>query len=592
MIPKKLVWQLFFPFFFIAFVSTSGVILYFSNTVCKSLYSGAESELYSSAKLVENQVKQMIEQNQYDKIDILCKQLGEQVNIRFTVILASGKVIGDSEKDIAEMDNHSDRPEIIKAKTGISLPHKRFSYTLKEAMLYLVIPINVNGSHRGFLRTSFSIQSIQQAIRKVYVRMIIAGTLILLICAILCWYASYRITVPITEIQKWSANISAGDFNLSIPLKFRYCEEMNSLAQSIYRMSVELNNRFSTMIRQRNEIQAVFSSMVEGVLAVDTDERIININQAASKLLDVNPQTVKGKLIQEVIRNSDLQKFVKKTIASRQPVEADIIFSNGSDRFLQANGTALLDSEKNNIGALVVLNDVTRIKKLENMRKEFVANVSHELKTPITSIKGFVETLLEGSVKDPDETTRFLKIIFKQTSRLMEIIEDLLALSKIEQDTEKKSINFEKTSIILPLKDAIDACAPKAEQKNIDLFLVCSEVICAYINPQLIQQAVANLIDNAIKYSNPDSRIQIEASETDNEIVVSVQDWGCGIEKKHLPRLFERFYRADKARNRKLGGTGLGLAIVKHIAHAHSGYAEVESFVGKGSVFSIHLPKK
>ncbi|MDH5458684.1 MAG: ATP-binding protein, partial [Nitrospinota bacterium] len=236
------------------------------------------------------------------------------------------------------------------------------------------------------------------------------------------------------------------------------------------------------------------------------------------------------------------------------------------------------------------LNDVTRLKRLENMRRDFVANVSHELKTPITSIKGFVETLLGGALDNPDDSKRFLEIVAGQADRLNAIIDDLLSLSQLEQDSEKAEIVIENRELKPVLEMAIQACAPKASEKTVHVDLNCLENITARINPQLFEQAVINLVDNAIKYSLPSTQVQVEVSVDNIELTVSVSDEGRGIEKEHFPRLFERFYRVDSDRSREMGGTGLGLAIVKHIAQVHGGSVSVDSSVGKGSIFRIHLP--
>jgi two-component system phosphate regulon sensor histidine kinase PhoR len=237
-----------------------------------------------------------------------------------------------------------------------------------------------------------------------------------------------------------------------------------------------------------------------------------------------------------------------------------------------------------------VLNDVTRLRKLENIRRDFVANVSHELKTPITAIKGFVETLTDGEQKNKQDTARFLKIIDKHVKRLVELIEDLLSLSRIEKEAESGEITLIKGNIRDILSTAIQLCEIKASSKQIELVLECDEEIIAMIDPPLLEQAVVNLLDNAIKYSNENGIVRIQASIVNNEINISVKDQGQGIEKIHQTRLFERFYRVDKARSRDLGGTGLGLAIVKHIVQAHGGSVKVESAPGKGSEFSISIP--
>jgi len=315
------------------------------------------------------------------------------------------------------------------------------------------------------------------------------------------------------------------------------------------------------------------------------------MNQAAGQLLEIDPSSVHGRAIQEVVRNIDLLRFVARTLASMWPVEGDIILHNEGERFLQAHGTILRDTQGRGMGALIVLNDVTRLRRLENVRREFVANVVHEIRTPVTSIKGFSETLLDGALEDPKNAKQFLGVIARQTDRLNAIIEDILSLSRIEQEAENAEIVLREERLVDMLQVAIQLCETKAAAENVGINLVCEEDILARINPPLLEQAVVNLIDNAIKYSGQGSVIHIEAARKEAEIIISVRDEGCGIPEEHLPRLFERFYRVDKARSRKLGGTGLGLAIVKHIIQAHGGRVTVDSTLGKGSTFQLHLPK-
>ena len=245
--------------------------------------------------------------------------------------------------------------------------------------------------------------------------------------------------------------------------------------------------------------------------------------------------------------------------------------------------------EEKSIGAVIVLNDVTRLRRLETVRRDFVANVSHELRTPITSIKGFVETLQQGALENREEAERFLEIMSKQVERLNAIIEDLLSLSRLEQDSGTLEIAMEKTKILPILESVIRDCENKALKKNTSIKLNCPNELEVFANPPLLNQAVLNLVDNALKYSEQGGEIKVQALSTETETVIEIQDWGCGIDSSHLPRLFERFYRVDQARSRQLGGTGLGLAIVKHIAQVHGGRVSVNSTLGKGSRFSIHL---
>jgi len=258
-------------------------------------------------------------------------------------------------------------------------------------------------------------------------------------------------------------------------------------------------------------------------------------------------------------------------------IEDDIILHNGKDRFLQAHGTMLYDTQGKGMAALIVLNDITRLKKLENMRREFVANVSHELRTPLTSIKGFVETLKNGALADKQHAERFINIVARHVDHLNAIIENLLRLSQIEQEAVKEQIVLERQQL-------------KQVGKNIKIEINCNDDIEAKISPALLEQAVVNLIDNAIKYSESEKSIRVEAEKTLKEVIISIHDQGCGISKEHLPHIFELFYRVDKAGSRKLGGIGLGLAIVQHIVQVHGGHISVDSTLGKGSTFSLYLP--
>jgi two-component system phosphate regulon sensor histidine kinase PhoR len=256
-------------------------------------------------------------------------------------------------------------------------------------------------------------------------------------------------------------------------------------------------------------------------------------------------------------------------------------------RLLTARGTSLRDARGGALGTLIVLHDITQLRQLENTRRDFVANVSHELKTPITSIKGFVETLLAGALKEPDNAGNFLRIIAKQTERLNEIIDDLLSLSRLEQEAERGQIFLTGQKLKGVLESAVHVCRPKADAKKIDIAVACPETLRGLINAPLLEQALVNLIDNAVKFSEPGGRVQVEAEGRGAEVAVRVRDQGAGIPAEHLPRIFERFYRVDAGRSRKVGGSGLGLAIVKHIALAHGGRVTVESAPGQGTIFTL-----
>jgi len=422
----------------------------------------------------------------------------------------------------------------------------------------------------------------------ILLKALIGGLYIALLAALAGISTTRKVNKPIAEVTEIVGSYSQGVLDKRLP-SWNY-GEFGELSEAINKMAAQLDARIHAISAQRNEQEAVFFSMMEGVLAFDAREKLININNAAMKMLGIEKSAVVGRYMQEVIRNIHLQRFISRALASHEVEEDEISLQPSAELIVHANGSVLRGQNGEVLGGLIVLNDITRLRQLENIRREFVANVSHELKTPITSIKGFVETLRDGAINDPEDTRRFLAIIARQTDRLNSIIEDLLSLSKIEEGTEKQQIVLEYGKIKNVLTSAIQSCELKAKNKGIALNLTCNEMLRANINAQLLEQAVVNLIDNAIKYSDDGKSVEVSGIKNGEGVLVSVRDHGCGIEEKHLPRLFERFYRADKARSRELGGTGLGLAIVKHIALAHSGNVDVHSVPGQGSIFRIRLP--
>ena len=418
--------------------------------------------------------------------------------------------------------------------------------------------------------------------------LIFGGCLLVLLAAALGLFTSRRISQPLQEIRRGAERFTAGDF--SHPLAVPDTVELGSLAMTLNRMAAQLAEQIAVITQQRNEQEAILESMHEGVLALDTQERVITVNRAAEALLGVVATQAKGHTIQEVVRNVALQRLLVAAVRSPEPTTADIVLRGAGERFLQATATALRDARGREIGVLVVLNDVTQLRRLENIRRDFVSNVSHELKTPITSIKGFVETLRDGALEDGEHAERFLGIIARHAERLQAIIEDLLTLSRLEQDSDDYDIPRLETSLLDVIQAAVLDCAAKGEAQHVTVVPTCTAGLRAAVNAPLLEQALVNLLENAIIYSNPGSRVWVTARQEDDLLVIEVRDQGTGIPQDHLDRIFERFYRVDKARSRERGGTGLGLAIVKHIAQVHGGQVSVTSAVGQGSTFTVRLP--
>ncbi|MFM7206835.1 MAG: ATP-binding protein [Planctomycetaceae bacterium] len=398
-----------------------------------------------------------------------------------------------------------------------------------------------------------------------------------------------RLARPVEGLRATARRIAGGDVHAEPPATD--IADFADLSAALVRLREQLVERGLTIGRQGTQQEAVLGSMIEGVLAIDGRRRILGINRAAADLLGVDADRSAGRPIQDVIRNPDLRRFALTAIDCRSPVEDDLVLHGVRDRTIRLRGTALRDASGDG-GAVIVLNDVTEMQRLEIIRRDFVANVSHELKTPIASIKGFVETLLDGALEEPVDARRFLGIIGRQSDRLAAIIEDLLSLSRIEQSETAGTLPLEALPLAGVLTTAADECRPRAVERAIALEVDCPADLMARVNGPLLEQAVINLVDNAIKYSDPEKTVRLEA-RTDPaapSAMIRIRDEGCGIAAEHLPRLFERFYRVDKARSRHLGGTGLGLSIVKHIVQAHSGTIVVESTPGAGTTFTISLP--
>lgn len=584
---KRFLLHIYPSYLLIIIVSLIAATYYSSNYYRKFFLQQTHEDLKSRGELLKHGIRDLI--SYPASLDQFCKQAGKDSSTRITVILPDGVVIADSNEDPANMENHKHRPELIDAFKGNVSSISRFSDTLKKEMMYVALPIGRNHVVHAAIRTSISISVIHNKVRQVRYQVAVYGFFIALFASVVAFFISKKITQPIEEMTKGAECFSNGDLNRKLVIPDS--KEMADLAQAMNSMASQLDDKIKTTIKQKNELDSVLSSMQEGVIALDQDNAIISINPSAASIFHVKPKDVRGFSIEESIRNHSLLKFIADAAKSQTPIERDImIYDNTNKRIVYIHSAPLMDAEKKTIGLLVILNDVTKLRQLQNIRQDFAANVSHEIKTPLTSIKGFIETLLNESNISEEERDRFYSVIERNVSRLNAIIEDLLHLSQIEQIEDKNQLTLIETDLSDVITNAVQACTEKANEKDITIEKNQRSETTIKADPQLIEQAMINLIDNAIKYSHEKSHIIVESQTGESEAILKVSDNGPGIAKEHLNRLFERFYRVDKGRSRKLGGTGLGLAIVKHIVMAHNGRVSVESKPEKGSTFSIYLP--
>lgn len=437
----------------------------------------------------------------------------------------------------------------------------------------------------GFLLSSLS----ELSAGAIWIRVVVAGGIALIVG----WFAASRLSKKLNstlrEIQHGVGQFATGDF--AHRLKINSIEELGNLEYSLNVMALRLEEQRWELLKERNELEVTLSGMADGILAIDNEGRLVNLNPAAAAIFDLDMKRARGKTLIEIIRNTALQEFAASTLTATQAIDTELVIDREGDRYFHLLGSPIRDSQGEIAAAVLVIHDITTLRKLETMRRDFVANVSHELKTPITSIKGFVETILGTPDLSPEDSRRFLETIRRQSDRLNAIIDDLLSLSRIEQGVERAEIAFADTNLSTVLSAALHSCEPAAQAKQVELRFDNHVDISVRANGALLEQAVVNLVDNAIKYSPSGSRVEVSATADLSDTIIQVKDNGPGIPKEHIPRIFERFYRVDKSRSREAGGTGLGLAIVKHIVVAHHGAVTVDSELGRGTVFSIRVPR-
>ncbi len=562
-----------------------GVMRYFTY----SIFAQIENELGETATLVSNLLIYMNGNDEFD-YDGFCKHAGASGETRITIIAADGRVLGDSLAQVADMNNHGDRPEVVQARQlgkGTSVRH---SSSLGYRLMYLAKRQELPGE-TGYIRTSRSISTIDTVISSTSRTLLLLGILFFSFAVYAAASTGQWIRKPLQKLVAVAEDLGKGDLDARSDVSTP--EEMRVLGQTLNIMAGRLAGRIESIQRQRDEYQLVLSGMSEAVVVLDNGLRVLETNRAAESIFQLQREEMIGHPLLKAVRNLKLHEFAEELLSGGVDLTEELTFhiSEGNRvLYLQVHGAPLGegDRDENLARAVLVFTDISEIRRSEAIRRDFVSNVSHELKTPITSIKGFVETLMDGASEDPELLNRFLGIIQKQADSMHAIIEDLLQLSRLDE----RSITM--VQAMVDLRDIVQAAAekvrPAAEDKNMGLKLNSSGPVYVRGNSGLLEQAVFNLMDNAVKYSDPGKGFSASLEAEKGEAKLTVSDSGVGIPEEDLPRIFERFYRVDKARSRETGGTGLGLAIVKHIIQVHGGRVTVESLPGRGSSFSIFLP--
>jgi two-component system phosphate regulon sensor histidine kinase PhoR len=518
----------------------------------------------------------------------LAGKLGKVTSTRITIVDAKGVVLGDSHESPSQLENHLERPEIqLAILVGIGFL-ERESTTLNTEMMYLALPIGKDGEIKGFVRLALPITEITMALSKLWFMLFIALVLATGIVGILGSKLAQRLTKPIQEMTVSAQKIAAGDFGL-----YTYTanqDEIGVLGQALNQMSQQLKETIDEVSAGKSKLESVLANMVSGVIFIRQDGTVDIINPSALKILGIRPVVTNDRQQVIIINNVKLSKLIDKALETQKIVKEDLLLLSSQEKNVEVNITPIIGRDNFRLGAVVVLHDITEFRKLERIRSDFIANVSHELKTPVTSLKGYAETLLDGALDDPGTAREFVRIILKESERLRMLINNLLELSRIESAADQ--VKWQTIDVKALLKSLEVKFKPQLETRQIELdFSLPRKLPYAWGDYSMIEQVLINLTDNAIKYSPIGGKVKITVSDLPEGILFEVIDSGPGIPANDLARVFERFYRVDKGRGRKQGGTGLGLAIAKHILEIHGSQIKVESTLGRGSRFYFVLEK-
>jgi two-component system phosphate regulon sensor histidine kinase PhoR len=520
--------------------------------------------------------------------DAAADRLGAELGVRVTIIAADGVVLGDSDLDaegLARAENHASREEVHQALGGRSGHAVRRSATLGREMLYAARPIDPGHPERGVIRLALPLTAVSRAQARVGTLLAGAALLAVAIAGLAGWMAARRPARRLQEMSAAAADIAAGRMGARAH-PGSGDDEVADLGRSLNRMAGQLEDRLALLGRERNQLHALVEGMVEGVLLLDAEGRIVLANAAFARMFRVQGPLA-GRTPLESARVPALREAIDAALVADEPVERDLTLPADPPRDIRASLAAIREAG-GIVGAVAVFHDVTELRRLEQVRREFVANVSHELRTPLTAIKGYAETLLDGGLADPVRSAEFVEVIARHTERLGVLIEDLLDLAAVEQGEARVEMGSVRLGEVVSQAESVvrAAAAEKGLAVQVDLPPTLPQVRA---DRDRLAQVLINLLDNAVKFTPPGGRVGVAAGSSDGLVTIAVSDTGVGIPPADLPRIFERFYRVDRSRDRREGGTGLGLAIAKHLTTAMGGQIEVTSRPGAGSTFRVTL---
>ncbi|WP_270993694.1 two-component system histidine kinase PnpS [Listeria seeligeri] len=579
--------------FFILFFVVMVMVGIFSGELMKSTYLNMkENQLEDDAKILlqTTNIEHLDLDQNAAEIQKTLDPLSDEIDARITVIDSQGDVVADTKKEPENLDNHMNRPEVADIlekgeNVGISI---RESDSLGYSMLYVAVPVKHQNKTDGVLRISISLESVDTAVAKLWGNLALIFGIALIIIAGISVFIARKITKPVREIIEVSTDLANHKYDSRIHGKVS--GELQDLSISVNMLAESLETQMFEIKQNEQRLNAIVQNLVSGVMLINADKQVIMTNRTMYQILGETEIT--GKPFYEVIKSFALSQLIDATFETKTMQQKEIILYFPREMILDASVSPILAEDGEITGIILLLHDITQIRHLENVRSEFVTNVSHELKTPVTALKGFAETLLDGAMYDEALLKKFLTIIKEESDRLHRLIMDILALSRIEQNPVTENVGTVDVDDVID--QSVRTIFELATEKNIQVSAPEKTIppVIIETNRDQLQQILINLLSNAINYTPVDGKVEVKLMERESEVIIEVTDNGIGIPAKDIDRVFERFYRVDKARSRHSGGTGLGLSIVKHLVENCGGRIEVESQEEVGSTFRVTLPKK
>ena len=564
--------------------ATTAVAVFAALRLRDSHLEAARAELQDESQLVSVLLIPDLVAGRTSEVERQARAIGQSIRCRVTVIEDDGLVIGDNEADPASMENHRNRPEVIEAQSRGEGSSIRRSHTLQLDLLYYARRLQTSDGKIHFIRLARHLSDLNRELKLLYAALALVVVIAVTAGALLSFYFARRSAAPVLELRDFASALARGELNRRLLLSEN--GEIGHLAGALNTMADSLGRLLAQTDKDRAELLAMLASMSEGVIATDTKQRVVVVNQRACELLSFSSVEVSGKPLWEIVRDEAILKAAAEVLLSREPKAFQI--SPAAGRYLEVTACTY-PAEGPAQGLVLVAHDTTQSVRYQELRKEFVANVSHELRTPLTVIKGFTETLRDGAINDPITGPKFLATIERHVDQLTNLVSDLLELSKLEGSPElPRRVSFDVCGVV---RRAADLLLPTAQRKDQSLVVEIPRTLPRVLgNPDYVERAISNLIDNAIKYTPERGRIHVTGALEGDSVVVEISDNGIGIPPEDLSRVFERFYRVDRSRSREMGGTGLGLSIVKHVVQVHGGAIDVTSVPGQGSKFRLKLP--